>query len=90
MAYLEPVTDQWLIETRRQIHAWPEPGWAEFVSAARVIEHLEKENLKVLCGREVINEKFIRINYYNAYPFIFKFNTILINIINFLNYITRI
>ena len=60
MAYLEPVTDQWLIETRRQIHAWPEPGWAEFVSAARVIEHLEKENLKVLCGREVINEKFIR------------------------------
>lgn len=60
MAYLEPVTDQWLIQTRRQIHAWPEPGWAEFVSAARVIEHLEKENFKVLCGREVINEKFIR------------------------------
>ena len=60
MAYQEPISQSWLVEKRREIHAWPEPGWAEFVSSARAIEYLEKEGFKVLCGREVINEDFIR------------------------------
>lgn len=41
MAYLEPISQEWLIAKRREIHAWPEPGWCEFVSSARVIEHME-------------------------------------------------
>ncbi len=60
MAYLEPINEEWLIGKRREVHAWPEPGWAEFVSSARVIEHLTRQGFKVLCGREVINEDFIR------------------------------
>ena len=60
MAYLEPISQEWLIAKRREIHAWPEPGWCEFVSSARVIEHLQKLGFKVLCGLEVINKDFIR------------------------------
>ena len=60
MAYLEPVDEAGIIALRREIHAWPEPGWAEFVSTARVIRHLEEAGLTVLCGREVINPDFIR------------------------------
>ena len=55
MAYLEPISQEWLIAKRREIHAWPEPGWCEFVSSARVIEHLQQLGFKVLCGLEVIN-----------------------------------
>lgn len=60
MAYLEPVDEAGIIALRREIHAWPEPGWAEFVSTARVIRHLEEAGLTVLCGREVINPDLIR------------------------------
>lgn len=60
MLYQEPIDLNWLIKLRREIHKWPEPGWAEFVSTARAIEFLEKEGFKVLCGREAVNEKFIR------------------------------
>lgn len=60
MAYLEPISQEWLIAKRREIHAWPEPGWCEFVSSARVIEHMEKLGFKVLCGYDVINKDFIR------------------------------
>lgn len=60
MAYLEPISQEWLIAKRREIHAWPEPGWCEFVSSARVIELMEKLGFKVLCGYDVINKDFIR------------------------------
>lgn len=60
MAYQEPISLDWLVQKRREIHAWPEPGWAEFVSSARAIQYLEKEGFQVLCGREVINENYIR------------------------------
>ena len=60
MAYLEPISQEWLIAKRREIHAWPEPGWCGFVSSARVIEHMEKLGFKVLCGYDVINKDFIR------------------------------
>ena len=60
MAYLEPISQEWLIDKRREVHAWPEPGWCEFVSSARAIEHMEKLGFKVLCGFDVINKDFIR------------------------------
>lgn len=60
MSFQEPVNATDICALRRDVHRWPEPGWAEFVSSARVIEHLEKAGLKVLCGREVINDAFIR------------------------------
>ena len=27
MAYQEPISLDWLVQKRREIHAWPEPGW---------------------------------------------------------------
>lgn len=60
MSYLEPVDESAIVALRREVHAWPEPGWAEFVSSARVIRALEAEGFEVFCGRQVINEAFIR------------------------------
>lgn len=61
MTYQEPISLDWLVAKRREIHAWPEAGWCEFVSSARVIKHLESLGcFKVLCGREVVNADFIR------------------------------
>ena len=53
--YVEPITEAALIKAREEIHAWPEPGWSEFVSCARAIEKLESLGIRTLCGREVIN-----------------------------------
>ena len=56
--YVEPITEAQLIKAREEIHAWPEPGWGEFVSSARAIEKLESLGIRTLCGREVINTDF--------------------------------
>ena len=56
--YVEPITEAALIKAREEIHAWPEPGWSEFVSSARAIEKLESLGIRTLCGREVINTEF--------------------------------
>lgn len=64
MQFVEPVTEESIRDLRREIHRIPEPGWAEFVSTARVIKHLEACGLEVKCGREVINKDFI----YGARP----------------------
>ena len=31
MTYREPINEEWLIAKRREVHKWPEPGWAELV-----------------------------------------------------------
>lgn len=51
---------QTLINWRRDIHSFPETGWTEFVTTAKIIEVLEKMGHKVLCGKEVINPEFVR------------------------------
>ena len=59
MTYQEPITEKWLIEKRRELHKWPEPGWAEFVASVKAIRALEENGFEVKCGREVIDENFI-------------------------------
>lgn len=59
-AFKEPVSEAELVAEREEIHQWPEPGWSEFVSSARAVERLASLGFEVRCGREVMNEKFIR------------------------------
>lgn len=54
-SYKEPVTEAQIIALREEIHQWPEPGWAEFVSTARAAKTLESLGMKVLVGPEVMN-----------------------------------
>lgn len=49
-----------LINWRRQFHAYPETGWTEFVTTARVIQTLEAMGHQVLTGTQVINPDFVR------------------------------
>ena len=51
---------QTLVDWRREIHAFPEIGWAEFVTTAKIIEALEGMGHKVLTGKDVIHPGFIR------------------------------
>ena len=60
MSYVECIKEEDIIRSRREIHANPEPGWAEFYSCHRVITHLEKLGYQVKCGREVIHPDYIR------------------------------
>lgn len=49
-----------LINWRRQFHAYPETGWTEFATTARVIQTLESMGHQVLTGTQVINPDFVR------------------------------
>jgi aminobenzoyl-glutamate utilization protein A len=49
-----------LVEWRRDFHRFPEIGWAEFVTTAKLIERLEGMGYTVLAGRQVINPEFVR------------------------------
>lgn len=48
-----------LIALRREIHAYPEPGWCEFVTTSKIIERLRAMGIEPLVGREIINPEFI-------------------------------
>lgn len=52
-------TQESIAALRHEIHSKPEPGWAEFVSCARVIEALEGLGFTVKCGPEVMHSDFI-------------------------------
>lgn len=54
------ITNQTLIDLRREFHSWPEPGWAEFITTAKLVERLEKLGYQVLTGTQVINPEFVR------------------------------
>lgn len=49
-----------LVKWRREFHSYPETGWAEFVTTAKLIETLEAMGHKVLTSDNVINSEFIR------------------------------
>lgn len=50
--------EQELIALRREFHQYPESGWTEFRTTARIIEELEKLGLSVRFGREIhVEEK---------------------------------
>lgn len=57
MKTIDPRT---LINWRRQFHAYPETGWTEFATTARVIQTLEAMGYRVLTGTQVINPDFVR------------------------------
>lgn len=50
------ILKQW----RREFHAFPEIGWSEFVTTAKLIERLEGMGFTVLSGTAVINPAFVR------------------------------
>jgi aminobenzoyl-glutamate utilization protein A len=49
-----------LVKWRREFHSYPETGWTEFVTTARLIEKLEAMGHRVLTGKSVINPEFVR------------------------------
>ncbi|GKX59363.1 amidohydrolase [Leminorella grimontii] len=49
-----------LVKWRREFHRYPETGWAEFVTTARLIEKLEAMGHTVLTGESIINPAFVR------------------------------
>lgn len=44
---------EYLTALRREFHRYPEPGWTEFRTTARIIEELERAGLSVRYGRNI-------------------------------------
>ncbi|WP_159564296.1 amidohydrolase [Budvicia diplopodorum] len=49
-----------LVTWRRELHRFPEIGWSEFTTTARLITELRGMGLEVLAGPNVINREFVR------------------------------
>ena len=47
------------VEYRREFHHYPEIGWREFRTSARIAEILEEMGYKALMGTAVINEESV-------------------------------
>ena len=45
--------EQALTALRREFHRYPESGWTEFRTTARIIEELKREGIPVAYGREI-------------------------------------
>lgn len=53
--------EQKMCEWRRDFHAYPEIGWGEFFTTAKIIETLEALGaFQLRAGKEIINEAFVR------------------------------
>lgn len=57
---MNEIDNNTLVNWRRQFHAYPETGWTEFTTTARIIEMLEAMGHQVLTGIQVINPDFVR------------------------------
>ena len=44
-----------LVEQRRQLHKWPEPGWTEFTTTYYLAKRLKEWGYEVLLGTHVVN-----------------------------------
>lgn len=50
-----------LSKLRREFHAYPEAGWEEFYTTAKIIKHLKEFGcFKILTSKECINKDFVR------------------------------
>lgn len=49
-----------LVTWRRELHRYPEIGWTEFMTTARLITELRGMGLEVTAGPKVINREFVR------------------------------
>lgn len=54
------ITQDTLVNWRREFHRYPETGWTEFVTTAKLVEKLENMGHLVLTGTDVINPEFVR------------------------------
>lgn len=53
-----PAFERWLTDLRRDFHRYPESGWTEFRTTARIIDELEKLGLTVQYGPSIhVKEK---------------------------------
>ena len=43
------------IRIRRDLHMYPEAGWTEFRTTAKVLEFLETEDFQAALGTDIIN-----------------------------------
>jgi aminobenzoyl-glutamate utilization protein A len=53
------ISENELVKFRRELHAYPETGWCEFVTTAKVVEKLRSFGLNPIYGRQVINPDFV-------------------------------
>ena len=52
------ITLEQLIKWRREFHQYPEIGWSEFLTTAKIVKQLRDLNLDVKVGPQVINPEF--------------------------------
>lgn len=53
------ITEKDLIKFRRELHSYPETGWCEFVTTAKVVNKLRSMGLDPIYGRQVVNPEFV-------------------------------
>ncbi|WP_443092401.1 M20 family metallo-hydrolase [Basfia succiniciproducens] len=54
------LTQQQLVQWRREFHRFPETGWAEFWTTSRIADYLEQMGFEILLGNQIINRDFVR------------------------------
>lgn len=54
------LTEQQLIQWRREFHRFPEIGWTEFWTTSRIADYLEEMGFEILFGKQIINPDFVR------------------------------
>lgn len=52
------ITLEQLTQWRREFHQYPEIGWSEFLTTAKIVEELRRLNLDVKVGPQVINPEY--------------------------------
>lgn len=52
------ITLEQLTQWRREFHQYPEIGWSEFLTTAKIVEELRRLNLYVKVGSQVINPEY--------------------------------
>lgn len=54
------LTQQQLVQWRREFHRFPETGWTEFWTTSRIADYLEQMGFEILFGNQIINRDFVR------------------------------
>ena len=54
------LTQQQLVQWRREFHRFPETGWTEFWTTSRIADYLEQMGFEILLGNQIINRDFVR------------------------------
>ncbi|NHW87937.1 M20 family metallo-hydrolase, partial [Escherichia coli] len=55
---MSAITLEKLIKWRREFHQYPEIGWSEFLTTAKIVKELRSLGLEVKVGPDVINQEF--------------------------------